>query len=186
MLPGAGYFTRVLSGAVGPKGHVYAILSADRIKDHPEAANVPNAIAADPAFSNTSVVVRTLNNLDLPEKVDLVWTSRNYHDLHNPPYTPDFYKDLNKAVFAALKPGGVYLILDHAARAGSGVRDTNTLHRIDPETVKIEVEAAGFSFGSESKILSNPQDDRSGKVFDAGVRGRTDQFIFRFVKPASK
>jgi len=185
LLPGAGYFTRILSGAVGPSGHVYAIVSADRVKDHPEAVNAPNAIAANPAFANVSVLVRSLGALEVPEKLDLVWTSRNYHDLHNPPYAPELAGQLDKAVFAVLKPGGVYLILDHAADKGSGLRDTETLHRIDPAAVKAEVEAAGFILKGESKILRNSSDSHQEKIFDAGVKGRTDQFIFKFVKPAS-
>jgi predicted methyltransferase len=185
LLPGAGYYTRILSGAVGPNGHVYAIVSADRVKDHPEAVNAPNAIAATPAFANVSVLVRLLGTLEVPEKLDLVWTSRNYHDLHNPPYTAELAGQLDKAVFSVLKPGGVYLILDHAAEKGSGLRDTETLHRIDPAAVKAEVEAAGFVFKGESKTLKNNNDSHKEKVFDAGVKGRTDQFIFKFVKPAS-
>jgi predicted methyltransferase len=77
----------------------------------------------------------------------------------------------------------VFIVLDHTAAAGSGPRDTSTLHRIDPEIVKSEVTAAGFKFGGESKVLVNAQDDHSAKVFDPAIRGKTDQFIFKFVKP---
>ena len=90
---------------------------------------------------------------------------------------------LNKAVFAALKPGGIYLIIDHAAAAGSGMRDTDTLHRIDPAIVKKQVEAAGFAFVGESRLLANPADDKTKAVFDKSIRGRTDQFIYKFRKP---
>jgi predicted methyltransferase len=89
----------------------------------------------------------------------------------------------NKAVFAALKPGGVYVILDHAAAAGSGIDATETLHRIDPARVKADVLAAGFKFDAQSTILANPSDDHTKKVFDPSVRGQTDQFLYRFKKP---
>jgi len=87
------------------------------------------------------------------------------------------------AVFKALKPGGLFVILDHAAAAGSGVSATNTLHRIDPEVVKQEVTAAGFVYEGETEVLRNPADDHTKKVFDPSLRGHTDQFVFRFQKP---
>ena len=90
----------------------------------------------------------------------------------------------NRAVFAALKPGGVFVVLDHAALPGSGLSATDTLHRIDPETVKQEVEAAGFVLDGESKVLANPADPKDKKIFDPSIRGRTDQFLLRFRKPA--
>ncbi len=87
-------------------------------------------------------------------------------------------------VFDDLKPGGIYLILDHSAEAGSGGRDTGTLHRIDPAIVKKEVLAAGFIFVGSSDLLSRPGDNHALKVFDPTVRGKTDQFILKFRKPA--
>jgi predicted methyltransferase len=121
--------------------------------------------------------------LTVPEHVDLVFTAQNYHD-----YPDKFMGNidpavLNKAVFAALKPGGVYLVIDHAAATGSGMRDTDTLHRIDPATVKQQVVAAGFRFAGESRLLANPGDDHARPVFDKTIRGRTDQFIYKFIKP---
>jgi len=113
--------------------------------------------------------------------VDLVWTSQNYHDFHN---IPDIeVATINHAVFAALKPGGTYFVLDHAADAGSGARDTNTLHRIDEETVKQEVTSVGFKLAAESDILRNKSDAHTAKVFDAEIRGHTDQFLLKFRKP---
>jgi predicted methyltransferase len=113
---------------------------------------------------------------------DLVWTSQNYHDFHN---VEGFdVAALNRAIFAALKPGGIYLVLDHAAESGSGLRDTNTLHRIDEDTVKQEVKAAGFVLVGESRILRNKDDPHTEKVFDGSIQGHTDQFILKFRKPA--
>jgi predicted methyltransferase len=113
--------------------------------------------------------------------VDLVWTSQNYHDFHN--LTDVDVATINRDVFAALRSGGTYLVLDHAAEAGSGTRDTNTLHRIDEETVKKEVAAAGFKLAGESNILRNKSDPHTAKVFDPEIRGHTDQFVLIFKKP---
>ncbi len=175
LLPGAGYFTRLFSKIVGPNGHVYALVPAplpDAPADALDRAARVKAIAADPNYSNVSVVVEPFAQLKAPEPVDLVWTSQNYHDFHNFPGLD--VGVFNQLVFEALKPGGTYLVLDHAAEPGSGARDTGTLHRIDPETVKKEVLAAGFVFvGSRHGV----------KVFDPSVRGKTDQFILKFRKP---
>jgi predicted methyltransferase len=86
-------------------------------------------------------------------------------------------------VFEALKPGGVFVVLDHVATAGSGMNGPQRLHRIDPEIVKAEVTAAGFKFDGESKVLANPADDHSKMVLDPAILGKTDQFILRFRKP---
>jgi predicted methyltransferase len=185
LLPGGGYFTRIFSKAVGATGHVYALVPAplvDAPADVPDFAARVKAIAADPSYPNVSVVVEPFSQLSVPAPVDLVWTSQNYHDLHNFPGL-----DLgifNKMVFDDLKPGGIYLILDHTAEQGSGGRDTKTLHRIDPEAVKKEVLAAGFVFVGSSDLLRQPADSHTLKVFDPAVRGKTDQFILKFRKPA--
>jgi predicted methyltransferase len=183
LIPGGGYFTRLLSKAVGPKGHVYALVPerpANAPADMPDLAARVKAIAADPNYSNVSVVVAPLSTLASPEPVDLVFTAQNYHDLHNFPVDVVAF---NKSIFNSLKPGGLYVVLDHSAEAGSGLRDTNTLHRIDPDVVKQEVTAAGFQFVGGSDILANSADTRTGKVFDPAIRGKTDQFILKFRKP---
>jgi predicted methyltransferase len=185
LLPGGGYFTRIFSKAVGSSGHVYALVPAplpNAPADVPDFAARVKVIAADPNYSNVSVVVEPFSQLAVPAPVDLVWTSQNYHDLHNFPGLDVGVFD--KMVFDDLKPGGIYLILDHSAEAGSGARDTKTLHRIDVETVKKEVLAAGFVFVGSSNLLHQPADSRSLKVFDPAVRGKTDQFILKFRKPA--
>jgi predicted methyltransferase len=89
----------------------------------------------------------------------------------------------NRAVFAALKPGGVYVVLDHVAAKGSPPDVTDTLHRIEAATVRREVEAAGFKFSAESTLLANPADPHTAGVFDLSIRGRTDQFILKFRRP---
>lgn len=182
LIPGRGYFTRLFSKAVGPKGWVYAYFPSDI-----DAVYARNKMQipppADPNYPNVSFIHAPVAKFVTPEKLDIVWTSQNYHDLHDKFYGPADVAAVNKAIFDALKPGGVYIVLDHVAEAGSGLRDTDTLHRIDPAQVKKEVLAAGFVFAGESKVLHNPADDHTKRIFDASLRGQTDQFIFRFRKP---
>lgn len=169
MLPGGGYFTRIFSKLVGPQGVVYAWVPS------PMAAPM-RALAADPNYPNLKVA-----NLDpatpLPAPVDLVWTSLNYHDLHNRPDADLAVQ--NRMVWNALKPGGLYMVIDHAAQKGSGVRDTSTLHRIDPDLVLKEVTAAGFQFIMRSDLLKHADDDHTRPSREV-PRGKTDQFIFLF------
>ena len=185
LLPGGGYYTRIFSKAVGGSGHVYAVVPApfpDAPADAPDFAARVKAIAADPNYSNVSVVVEPFSQLAVPAPVDLIWTSQNYHDLHNFPGLD--LAVFNQMVFEALKPGGIYLILDHSSVPGAGASVTSTLHRIDPDTVKREVLAAGFQFVGSSNLLHRPSDPRTAKVFDPAIRGQTDQFILKFRKPA--
>ncbi len=179
---GEGYFTRLFSTAVGPNGTVYAFTPAEFAKF--SKAPVPASGAhIDPARPNVIFLVGPVNDFAPPTSVDLVWTSQNYHDLHDSFAAPADLAKVNAAIFRALKPGGLYVIEDHAAAAGSGLTATETLHRIDPAVVKTEVEAAGFVFDGESDVLNNPADTHTLKVFDPVIRGHTDQFVFRFRKP---
>ena len=179
----AGRFIRALSAAVGPKGKVYAVQADEIVKAHPEVPPALKRITDQPAYANVEVIVAPINALGLPGKLDAVFIRQNYHDLHDKFMGPADVPAFNRAVFAALKPGGVYVVLDHAAQAGSGLRNTEDLHRIDPATVKAEVIAAGFKLDGESAILANPADDHTKMVFNPAIRGKTDQFLFRFRKP---
>lgn len=179
LIPGGGYFTRIFSKAVGPKGTVYAVGGPARPAPAPTPAQ--DTLAADPNYSNVkSVHLPLMEGLKIPTAADVVWTSQNYHDLKNAP-NADLVA-FNKSVFAALKPGGVYIVLDHAANPDTP-NVTSTLHRIDPAVVKKEVEAAGFKFEGESTVLRHPADDHTSRVMESGVRGKTDQFIYKFRKP---
>ena len=182
LIPGGGYFTRLFSAAVGPKGAVYAFTPTEfgKFSKTPLPANGAHPDAARP---NITFLTAAMNDFATPEKLDVVWTSQNYHDLHDDFAAPSDLAVINKKVFAALKPGGVFVVLDHSAIDGSGLSATNTLHRIDAAQVKKEVEAAGFKFDGESKVLRNPADPRTANVFDASIRGKTDQFIYKFRKP---
>ena len=179
LIPGGGYFTRLLSGAVGPTGHV---TEAVPLRGGADMKASSNGVAADPNFTNVSEVAFTPTAVTTAGPVDLVWTSQNYHDLHLTVLNLDVV-GLDKQIYAALKPGGVFFIEDHADKAGTGISDVNTLHRIDEAFVKQEVESVGFKLVGESEILRNPADDHSLKVFDPAIRGHTDQFLLKFKKP---
>lgn len=182
LMPGKGYFTKIFARVVGSKGWVYAFYPSeiDAIYARHHLAVPP---PDDPRYRNVSSLHGPIVSFVAPEKLDVVWTSQNYHDLHDKFFGPVDIAAFNKAVFNALKPGGTFVVLDHVAQAGSGLRDTDTLHRIDPAAVKTEVEAAGFKFVDESDVLHNPADPHTAAVFDKSIRGHTDQFIFKFRKP---
>ncbi|MBA3666217.1 MAG: class I SAM-dependent methyltransferase [Sphingomonas sp.] len=142
-------------------------------------------MAADKYYGNIVTEVQPSNELTAPELLDVVWTSQNYHD-----YPAEFMGKsdpsiLNKAVFKILKPGGTYMIIDHRAKAGRGLGDTNTLHRVDPAIVRRQVEEAGFRFVGESKVLENPADGLDLPAFAPAIRYHTSQFAYKFVKPAN-
>ena len=183
LIPGSGYFTKVFSKVVGPKGHVYALWPKPYDDESHPDSDVMRKLAKDPGFSNIEVLVQPANALSAPRPLDVVFTSQNYHDYPDKFMGPTDPAILNKAVFAALKPGGTYIVVDHVAQAGSGLRDTDTLHRIDPATVKQQVTKAGFEFVGESAVLRNPNDTHTLKVFDKSIRGHTDQFAYKFRKP---
>lgn len=177
MIPGGGYFTRIFSKAVGPTGHVYAF-------NNPAAAGRPApgivALAADANYKgNVTAVIAPLTEMKVPKPVDVVWTSQNYHDL------PTAQRSvINKAAYDALKPGGTYIVLDHAAVVGTGDYAAATgKHRIDENFVKLEVLKAGFKLVGESDALRNPTDNRTQTVFEQSLNRDTDQFVLKFQKP---
>jgi predicted methyltransferase len=180
----SGYFTRLFSSVVGSKGHVYAVepTAFFQFQSFPKAvAELQSYAVAHPNVTVTTAAA--LEGLRFPQKLDLFWISRNYHDLHDKFMGPVDTAAFNKAVYEALKPGGFYVVLDHSAAPGAAADVTETLHRIESSTVRREVEAAGFKFDSESSILANPAEPRTAKVFDQTIRGHTDQFILKFRKP---
>ncbi len=203
-LAGGGYFTRILSKVVGPQGHVYATAAATPMGGMPMGnmpaagampmGNMPAAggmpmggmggdglkmIAGSPAYPNVSEVMQSPSRLMVPEPVDVVWTAQNYHDLHNPgSFHADDMAAFNKSVFDALKPGGVFLVIDYAAAPGTGFTQSPMLHRADPEAEKAEILKAGFVFDGESKVLA-----RAGDPHTARAHEQDDQFMFRFRKP---
>jgi len=183
LIPGDGYWTRIFAKLVGPQGKVYAVwperygrLAMGNVKSLQQ-------LSADKYYGNIVTEVQPGTTLTAPEQLDVVWTSQNYHD-----YPDEFMGKgdpsvLNKAVFAILKPGGTYIVIDHMAQVGSGMRDTERFHRIDPAIVRQQVQSAGFRFVGESKVLNNPADPLNIAVFDKAIRGHTSQFAYKFVKP---
>jgi predicted methyltransferase len=183
LIPNGGYYTHLLSLVVGPSGHVYGLWPDGFAKARPQGLDALTKIG--PNVSNVTYTDAPA----FPEKLDLFWTTENYHDLHNPPRgAPDGTPQpdvtpFNKAVFDALKPGGIYLIEDHAAAPGAGPQVTYKMHRIEEAQVKAEVEAVGFKLVGESDVLKNPADPHTAMVFDASIRGHTDKLLLKFRKP---
>ena len=175
--PEEGYFSRLFARAVGPEGRVYAF--------------VPNQTAArENAFGDTLAtdypnvtrVTGALEDRSFPEPLDVVFMGQEYHDFVIDRFNVDVAA-MNLAVFRALKPGGLYVILDHQAAPGAGTTVVGTLHRIEGSALRAQVEAAGFVFDGETEVVRNPEDDHSLSVFDEAIRGRSDQFVYRFRKP---
>ena len=180
-IPGGGYFTRLFSDVVGPAGKVYAWVPKE-IEDAHDIGKDALAVAAE--RKNVETVIEPLNGPTKIANVDVVWTSQNYHDLHTSFMKGADVAAFNKRVYDMLKPGGYFIVVDHVAAEGSGMEAPEELHRIDPAIVKQEVEAAGFQFEGESFVLRNTDDQHDLMVFDEKIRGKTDQFVYRFKKPA--
>ncbi len=178
---GGGYFTRILSPAVGPTGKVYAYQSAEFIKFRAAYGTEQSTVAAD--YKNVVPLTAPIASAGLPDGLDLVLTVQNYHDLHLKAFPAETADTVNKEIFKALKPGGLYVIVDHAAASGAPLTVADTQHRIDEAIAKTEVEAAGFKLVAEDKMLANPADPHDKLVFDPSIRGKTDQFVLKFRKP---
>lgn len=183
-MSGGAYFTRLFSRIVGRQGRVYAFLPTEQLAHcAPEEVAGTRALEHNSAYANVSVLSGPVGLFRAPEPLDLVWTSLNFHDLYDSFMGPADVPQVVNALYASLKPGGILLVVDHVAATGSEVRDTETLHRIDPEVIVRSARAAGFVLESHSDLLRNPADAHTLRVFDAAVRGRTDQVILKFRKP---
>ena len=175
--PEEGYFTRLFAPVVGEAGHVYAFVPN-------QTAARENAFADTlaAAYPNVSRVTGALETMTFDRPLDVVFMGEEYHDFTIPRFGVDVAR-MNAAVFAALKPGGLYVILDHDAAAGAGISVAGTLHRIEAAELRRQVEAAGFVFDRESDAVRKPADNRTLSVFDESIRGRSDRFVYRFRKP---
>ena len=183
LMPGSGYYTRLFSKAVGVRGKVYALQPEEMDKAAPKGLQSLRSFAGTADYPNISVLVQPVGGLAIPEPVDLIFTSMNYHDLHDSFMgSPDMAK-FNRTIFNSLKPGGIFLVLDHVAAAGTGFTKTDDLHRVDPAAVKKEVMAAGFEFLGESQALHNAADDHSLKMWDQTIKGKSDKFVYKFRRP---
>jgi predicted methyltransferase len=178
-LPGGGYYTRILSDVVGPKGKIWALETTTW-----GPKNIDETKKAIAGLPNVTLDLAPLGEFSTPGKADVFWTTLNYHDLHIARYAKVDMAAFNKKVFDALKPGGIYFILDHQGAPGTTDEVTSKIHRIERDTVVREVTAAGFKLVAESDLLRHPADDHTKTVFDPSVRLKTDQFILKFKKPA--
>ena len=185
--PGDGDWTRLFSDIVGPEGRVYSFVPAEVAHFQTDPVGRMQTLAKEPGKENVEAVSVDLVTMPrVTRPADVVWLHLFYHDLHTALMqakgaTADAF---NRAVYARLKPGGAYVIVDHAAAVGAGARDAPSLHRIEPATVREEVEATGFVLDAQSAMLANKDDTHAMKVFDPSIKGRTDRFAYRFVKPS--
>lgn len=176
--PGGGYYSRLFAVAVGDSGRVYAV-------DRAGTAERPRPMTAvAPTYGNITHLTDGYQGWTISEPLDAIFISQIYHDFFLPQLSIDV-PALDRQLFAALKPGGVLVIIDHAAVDGSPVSVTEQLHRIDRAQVIRELTAVGFVLQEESEVLRNPADNRTERVFESDIRGHTDQFALRFVKPAN-
>src|SRR5215469_13663638 len=183
-MSGSGYFTRLFSDIVGDNGRVYAFLPEEQLKNcAPEETAGTRAITGDVHYHNVKVLKGPVNQFSAPEPLDLVWTSLDFHDLYDSFMGPANVPQVVGSLFRALKPGGVLVIIDHVAQPGSNVRDTESLHRIDPEVIIRTVTDAGFVLEEQSDLLRNAADNHELPVFDPSIRGHTDQVMLKFRKP---
>jgi predicted methyltransferase len=183
LIPGDGYWTRIFSKIVGPKGHVYAVWPEAYAKLAQGNVQTLQAMSGSPLYPNVTTEVQPTTELTAPVPLDLIWTSQNYHDYADPFMGSPGPERLMRAAYRLLKPGGVFMVIDHASAPGRGMRDTDTLHRVDPDIVRKQALAAGFEFAGASNVLTNPADPLSIPVFDKSIRGHTSQFAFKFRKP---
>ena len=184
--PGDGDWTSLFSDIVGPKGRVYSFVPAEVAHFKNDPVGRMQTLAKEPGRENVEAVSADLVAMpEATQPADVLWLHLFYHDLHT-----DLVQAkgataalFNQAVFERLKPGGFYVIVDHAAAVGAGTNDVQSLHRIEPVSVREEVEAAGFVLDAESTLLADKDDTHSIKVFDPSIKGETDRFAYRFVKP---
>jgi len=178
---GGGYVTRILAGVVGPKGHVYAFQPQEFIAFKAQYGTDQQAVAA--AYDNVDAVAGPFAAPAFPAPLDTIITVQNFHDLYLKPFPADTGAKASAALFAALKPGGTLVVVDHAAADGSGTTLSDSLHRIDKAAVVDALTKAGFVLDAENDLYANPDDPRTANVFDPSIRGKTDQFALRFKKP---
>lgn len=182
-MPGAGYFTRLLARAVGTEGRVFAYTPSEIVALRAAYLTEIQAAAAEPGMGNVTVISELTAALAAPVPLDLVFTAQNYHDLYGPYAPAGVGPAFDRAVFAALKPGGLYVVIDHHAAAGTGLTGAASLHRIDRQAAIDAIASAGFVLDGESELLVRADDPLSANVFDASIRGKTSQFMLRFRKP---
>ena len=185
VMAGQGYYTELLARHVGPKGRVFAIEPVNYMED---AKTVAAWDALKQRNANVELIVGAPGEAAMPDKLDAAFYHLTYHDLYwqsekfkYPRTDVDAY---NARLFAALKPGGVVIIIDHYGVPGMDSRaQADKTHRIDADVVKADMARAGFRFAGSVPILEMASDDPTKLVFDPSLRGKTNRFYYRFVKP---
>ena len=181
-----GYNTELLARAVGVKGQVIAYNNPAYAKF--AAKGIAERYKGE-RLGNVRQVTAEVDELELaPASLDGVLFVMSYHDAYWRPKDGGFDRTspqlLLSKLYDALEPGGVVVVQDHVARAGGDPAvDADKLHRIDPALVRRDFEKAGFTFDGSSDVLAHPDDDHTRLVFDETIRGKTDQFVYRFRKP---
>ena len=178
---GGGYWTRILSSAVGPEGHVYAFQPDEFIAFRPAYGEEQDAAVAGRA--NVTPLRGPVAAPPFAEPLDTIITVQNLHDLYLGAMPPGTAAKALAALNAALRPGGTLLVVDHSAPEGSGTSAANTIHRMDKQAAIAALTEAGFVLEAESDLYSRPDDPRTANVFAPEIRGKTDQFVLRLRKP---
>lgn len=177
--PGGGYYTRMLSDVVGAAGHVYGLEN----QGWKGAVDADRAVLAEGRWKNVSMDARPFGTVAFPKPLDLAWITQNYHDLKVAQFGKVDTLAFDRAVYKALKPGGIFFILDHQGAAGMTDEQIAKMHRINRDVVVEEVTSAGFKLADEGNFLRRPADDHSLPIFDKAIQGHTDQYALKFVKP---
>ena len=178
---GGGYVTRLLAAAVGSSGKVYAFQPAEFIAFKKQYGD--DQAAVDAAYANVDAVGGPFAAPAFPAPLDVIITVQNFHDLYLKPFPEGTGDKASAALFAALKPSGALIVVDHSAADGSGTTLSDSLHRIDKAAVVAALTKAGFKLEAESDLYARADDPRTANVFDPAIRGKTDQFTLRFRKP---
>ena len=181
LIAASGYYTEVLSEAVGPKGHVYA-QNVEFVLKFRDGANdkAMTARLDGDRLPNVERLDRELDDLSLsPNTLDAVITALNFHDIYNGS-GPEAAHSMLTAVRDVLRPGGVLGLIEHAGNADA---DNDKLHRMDEAKAVAAAEKAGFVVEATSSLLRHPEDDRTRFVFAEGLRGATDRFVLKLRKP---
>jgi predicted methyltransferase len=179
---GGGYWTRILSNLVGPTGRVYAFQPNEFIAFRPAYDAEQDAAVAGRA--NVEAVSGPIAAPPFPEQLDTIITVQNFHDLFIEQMPPGTGPTAIASLYAALKPGGTLVVVDHSAPAATGTTRTSATHRIDRQAALDALVKAGFVLEAESDLYADPADPRTASVFDPSIRGKTDQFTLRLRKPA--
>ncbi len=186
LMGGGGYYAEIMSHLVGPDGKIilqnntlFLRFSEEEIEKRLKNNRLTNVSRLDSQFKD----------FELPQDVDLMFLGLSYHDIYierDDPVKTTSRDEFFPQIMAALRPGGRVLVIDHAAKPGTGITTTKALHRIDEEFAKLDFEEAGFRYLGRLDILRNPADNHTLRMREDAIRGQTDRFILLFEKPGGE